>query len=51
MTTPLIFYPNNNSMQQSCYETMKEEIFGPVLSIHAYQDHEFEHIPQLVIIP
>lgn len=26
------------------YETMKEEIFGPVLSIFVYQDHEFEQI-------
>jgi 1-pyrroline-5-carboxylate dehydrogenase len=26
------------------YESMAEEIFGPVLSIHVYPDHDFENI-------
>ena len=26
------------------YESMSEEIFGPVLSIHVYPDNDFEHI-------
>jgi len=36
--------PTTIVCQDSRYESMEEEIFGPVLSVHVYPDNEFERI-------
>ena len=43
-STGYFIHPTTIVCSNPDYETMKEEIFGPVLSVYVYEDHEFENI-------
>ena len=43
-STGYFIHPTTIICNDPHYESMAEEIFGPVLSIHVYPDHDFENI-------
>ena len=49
MTLRLFCATDNNRLLDPKYESMEQEIFGPVLSIYVYPDHEFNETSNSVM--